>query len=445
MRTVAAPASMLTTGYSGGVSERIPGHWGVLLVLITLALRWVSEVSAHPPDSVWHTDGPADETVYAIAVEPSSTTNSYVYAGTTNGVYKADSATLSWSSASNGLPTNTADGTPVTVLSLAIDPQLPRRGLPIVYAGTNQLGTATTLLFRSTDGGATWAPTSMPVPSDVGGIFGLALDPTPVADPQTQRTLYVATFGGAGIYKSTDSGTTFHAASSGLGSAFVTALALHVTPPNVHSLYAGTSFAGVYKSTNGGASWTAVNTGLPSTPGGIAAIESLAVDPTTPHIVYVGTGVGVYRTSDGGATWSAANTGLTSRQVTALVIDLTTSAIYVGTTAQGHASGIFKSTNGGSTWSPLTDGLTDSNIQCLAADFTNPGRLYAGTSGDGVLAIQQAAAIVGVTVPSIPPTDFPLMVGTSKTIRTPLVQDRNALDLQVDGVGADGPMAMDRH
>src|SRR5215470_4666534 len=193
MRTVAAPASMLTTGYSGGVSERTPGHWGVLLVLMTLALRWVSEVSAHPPDSGWHTDGPADETVYAIAVAPSSTTGSDVYAGTTNGVYKADSATLRWSSASKGLPTNTADGTLVPVLSLAVDPQLPRRGLPIVYAGTNQLGTATTLLFRSTDGGATWAPTSMPVPSDVGGIFGLALDSTPVADPQTQRTLYVAT------------------------------------------------------------------------------------------------------------------------------------------------------------------------------------------------------------------------------------------------------------
>src|SRR5262249_61889909 len=96
---------------------------------------------------------------------------------------------------------------------------------------------------------------------------------------------------GAALDHGTAGARTFHAASSGLGSMFVTAVALHVTPPNVHSLYAGTSFAGVYKSTDGGASWTAVNTGLPSTPGGIAAIESLAVDPTIPHIVYAGTGV----------------------------------------------------------------------------------------------------------------------------------------------------------
>src|SRR5262249_16904894 len=177
----------------------------------------------------------------------------------------------------------------------------------------------------------------------------------------------------------------------------------------------------------------------------IAAIESLAVDPTTPHIVYAGTGVGVYRTNDGGATWSAANTGLTSRQVTAMVIDLATSAIYVGTAAQGHPCGMFKSTNGGRPWNPRNDGLTDSNVQWLAADFANPGRLYAGTSGDGVLAIQQAAAIVGASGPSIPPADSPLRVGTNETIRTPLGQSRNALDLQGDGVGADGPVAMDRN
>ena len=444
MRTVATPAFTLITARTWVVRRRMPRRWGILLVPIALALVWVSDAPAHAPNGMWHTDGPVDETVYSIAVAPSSTASNHVYAGTTSGVYRADNATLSWSAASNGLPTNTADGTLITVLSLAVDPQLSLLGSPIVYAGTNQLGTAATLLFRSTDGGAHWAPTSMPVPSDIGGIFGLVIDPTPVADPQTQRTLYVATFGGAGIYKSPDSGTTFHAANSGLGSTSVTALALHVTPPNTHILYAGTSFAGVYKSTNGGASWTAVNTGLPRTPGGVSTIESLAVDPTTPNIVYAGTGVGVYRTSDGGATWSAANTGLTDLQVTSMVIDLAMSAIYVGTTTQGHADGIFKSTNGGNTWSPLNDGLTDRNVQCLAADLANPGRLYAGTSGDGVLAIQQAAATFGAAVNGASFTDFTLRVGTSETVRAPLVQGRNVPELQRNRVRADGQMAMDQ-
>lgn len=443
MRAVATPAFTLLTARTWGMRRGRPRRWGILLVPIALALVWVSAAPAHAPNGLWHTDGPADETVYSLAVAPSATASHYVYVATTNGVYRADSATLHWSSTSNGLPTNTADGTLVTVLSLAVDPQLARLELPIIYAGASQLGSSTTLLFRSTDGGAHWTPTGMPVPSDIGGIFGLAIDPTPVADPQTQRTLYVAAFG-AGIYKSTDSGTTFHATNSGLGSMFVTALALHVTPLHAHILYAGTSFAGVYKSTNGGASWTAVNTGLPPTPGGFSAIESLAVDPTTPDIVYAGTGGGVYRTSDGGATWSAANTGLPDLQVTSVVIDLAMSAMYAGTTAQGQPGGVFKSTNGGTTWSPLTDGLTARNVQCLAADPTNPGRLYAGTSGDGVHAIQQAAATFGALVHGMSFTDFTFRAGTRETVRVPQVQGRTTLERQMDRMRSDGQMAMDQ-
>lgn len=410
MRTVATPACTLITGRT-------------LLVLIAIVWVWVTDVPAHPPNHpihTWHTDGPAGEIVYSIAAEPSSTASNHVYAGTTNGVYKADTATLNWVAASNGLPTNAADGTLLTVLSLAVDPQLPLLGSPIIYAGTNQLGTATTLLFRSTDGGATWAPTGLPAPSGIGGVFGLVIDPTPVADPQTQRTLYVATFGGAGIYKSTDSGSTFSAntANNGLGNEFVIALGLHVTPPNVHVLYASTSFAGVYKSTDGGASWTAVNTGLPTTPGGFSIIESLAIEPTNPNIVYAGTGGGVYRTSDGGVTWNAANTGLTDLQVISVVIDPATfSTIYAGTIAQDQSGGVFKSTNGGNTWSPLNDGLTNKHVHSLAADPANPGRLYVGTSDDGVFAIQQSSAPAWTTLPAISTTGKPVRSAVSGRTR----------------------------
>src|SRR5574341_1239032 len=122
MRTVATLAFTLITARTWGIRGGIPRRWGILRVPIVLALVWVSAALAHAPNGMWHTDGPADETVYSLAVAPSATASHYVYAGTTNAVSRADSATLNWSSTSNGLPTNTADGALVTVLSLAVDP-----------------------------------------------------------------------------------------------------------------------------------------------------------------------------------------------------------------------------------------------------------------------------------------------------------------------------------
>jgi len=50
-----------------------------------------------------------------------------------------------------------------------------------------------------------------------------------------------------------------------------------------------------------------MSTGIPSD----NFIRSLAIDPTTPMTVYVGTSSsGVFKTEDGGATWSPVNNGL---------------------------------------------------------------------------------------------------------------------------------------
>jgi photosystem II stability/assembly factor-like uncharacterized protein len=65
---------------------------------------------------------------------------------------------------------------------------------------------------------------------------------------------------------------------------------------------------GVFKSTDGGTNWSAANTGLTN-----KRVRALAIDPTAPNTLYAGTyGGGVFKSTDGGTSWSSANSGLTN-------------------------------------------------------------------------------------------------------------------------------------
>lgn len=92
-------------------------------------------------------------------------------------------------------------------------------------------------------------------------------------------------------------------------------------------------------------------------------IRSLAIDPSTPQMIYAGTdGGGIFKTTNGGTHWSVISaSGLTGTfiQVLSLAIDpATTQTVYAGTWNKTSASGsVFKSTNGGSSWSAVKTGL----------------------------------------------------------------------------------------
>ena len=74
--------------------------------------------------------------------------------------------------------------------------------------------------------------------------------------------------------------------------------------------YFGTAGGGVWKTTNGGQTWTPIFDGQP-----VGAIGDLAVAPSNPNVLYVGTGDadlrnnvshgnGVYKSVDAGRTWN---------------------------------------------------------------------------------------------------------------------------------------------
>jgi photosystem II stability/assembly factor-like uncharacterized protein len=131
-------------------------------------------------------------------------------------------------------------------------------------------------------------------------------------------------------------------------------------PGDPTTYYFGATGGGVWKSTDGAITWTSVFDKQ-----AVSAIGSLAVAPSDPNIVYVGTGEacirgnishgdGVYKTLDGGKTWK--NVGLhDSRAIGKLIIDPNNAdTVYVA--ALGHPfgpnseRGIFRTLDGGKTW-----------------------------------------------------------------------------------------------
>lgn len=128
--------------------------------------------------------------------------------------------------------------------------------------------------------------------------------------------------------------------------------------PNVY--YFGATGGGVWKSTDGALSWTPVFDKQ-----GTSSVGSLAVAPSDPNTIYVGTGEacirsnishgdGIYKSVDGGKTWK--NTGLRdSRSIGKVIID-PENADRVFVAALGHPfgpnteRGIFRTTDGGKTW-----------------------------------------------------------------------------------------------
>lgn len=238
------------------------------------------------------------------------------------------------------------------VTGIVVDAAAPLK----LYAGIDGEG-----VHRSTDGGATWLPATVPADMRI-----MAL----VINPLNHATLFAASYG-AGVYTSSDSGDNWApCANTGLSGGALNAVSLAID--SSAKLYIGTE-AGIFTSTDC-SSWSAVNSGL--TVDAAKPTVAIVIDPTNPANLFAGLdGVGVFRSTTGGASWSQATTQPTSNRVKALVLkpgDAT--KLYTAT----YGGGVFKSTDSGATWSVCANtNLTNLNLVSLTVDAS--GRLFAGT------------------------------------------------------------------
>lgn len=123
-----------------------------------------------------------------------------------------------------------------------------------------------------------------------------------------------------------------------------------VNPLDSANIFAGLSGAGIFRSTDSGSTWNTAQV-LPAN----TQITALAKQPGTGSpALYAGTiGGGVYASTDNGQTWNAcSNTGLANRNVLTLVSD-SAGKLYAGTEA-----GVFASSDNCASWTAVNSGLT---------------------------------------------------------------------------------------
>ena len=272
----------------------------------------------------------------ALAVAPSAPDVIYVGTGEStlrdsvgfgNGVYKSTDAGRTWRHA--GLTGTQHIG------KIAVDPKNPDvvfvAAIGHLYAANEARG-----VYRSRDGGRTWQ--KVLYKDDNIGAVEVVIDPTNSRVVyaglwNTRRPpwfTYAPTNGpGGGIYKSTDSGTTWHQLTAGLPPAGIGRTGIAVAPSNPQRVYAVVDClvpdptapappppaspapgrpaqpppgqGGVFRSDDAGATWRRLS-GDQALWGRGWYFEKITVDPKNADIVYV-PNVAVNRSRDGGATW----------------------------------------------------------------------------------------------------------------------------------------------
>jgi len=164
---------------------------------------------------------------------------------------------------------------------------------------------------------------------------------------------------------------------------FYAPFALDPSTPGV--LYYGTFR--LYRTTNRGDSWTPISpdlTGGEKTRGRISAI---AVAPSDPKTIYVGTSDGyVQVTTNTGATWQNVTSSiLPKRWVSRIAVDPRDSRVaYVvfngfDTHTPDTPGHVFKTTNGGQSWQDISGDLPDIPALSLVLDPDHAGVIYIGT------------------------------------------------------------------
>jgi photosystem II stability/assembly factor-like uncharacterized protein len=231
------------------------------------------------------------------------------------------------------------EGGPVSTLAFGVDGWL--------FAGTTGGG-----VFRSPDGGSTWAQASR----------GLAMRDVECLAVDSGPGLLLAGTTGGGVFRSKDDAATWDARVLGL-------------PPIVHCLgfdahgaaYAGTE-DGLFKTTDGGARWDELG---------------LAGECVAACVALAGGGLlagthdsGVYRSTDGGTLWAPVTLRV-GRVITSLAVN-PGGEIFAAT----DEAGVLRSSDGGLTWSRFVVGLDQAHLASLA--ISPNGHLFVGAAGGGV-------------------------------------------------------------
>jgi photosystem II stability/assembly factor-like uncharacterized protein len=237
----------------------------------------------------------------------------------------------------------------------------------VVYAGSDVGG-----IFKTTDGGKSWQPSSKGLKNDFVRDV--------IIDPNNADIIYAATLGG--VHKSIDGGNTWAVMRNGFPqvsdydfSAPINTLAFD--PKNTEIIYAGIGNRNtlgkgqIYKSSDSGKYWSLLN--KKNEISADAVIHSICIDGAKSEIIYLGTNRGVYKSVDGGLHWQPKNNGFPHYDVRKIAIsNAKPNTLYVtlwsSPATPQWQGGVYISEDGGDSWRPINTGLSNFSAGALDTD-----------------------------------------------------------------------------
>jgi photosystem II stability/assembly factor-like uncharacterized protein len=328
-----------------------------------------------PPQPVWKkTGGPLGGVGYDVRMRPDDPDRLFA-TDTFSGVNMSADGGQTWSASNKGITARMGvsnDPDAIPIFCLTIDPHNP----DIVWVGTQ--GTRT--VFKSVDGGQTWAEKANGIAEPAQSTFrGFTVDP---------RSSDIVYAGGEGpplgvgksttiaagmLYRTTDGGESWQVIWRG----DAVARYIMINPQNPDVIYVSTgimdreavnsnaaqNFAGgvgILKSVDGGSTWRALNqsNGLQN-----LYISSLHMNPQNPNILLAGAGhyaysdgSGVYLSTDGGEHWQLAQLATQLGQSADPVAAVKFSTADPSVAYAGSETTFWRSADGGQTWKVMSGG-----------------------------------------------------------------------------------------
>jgi photosystem II stability/assembly factor-like uncharacterized protein len=297
------------------------------------------------------------------------------------GVYRSTDDGTTWTPADSGLPRDSWGRVQAQVLAVVDgSPAVAYAGLGPVQRQEAALGTG---LYFTDDAGTTWLAVGKDMAgSEVQAIAGrltaVPLEPTgePQVDdlessPGAASVVYVAT--SRGIMRSIDLGRSWSRLDWRGVEVQISVLAIDPSDPAV--VYVGTQGGGLYSTRDAGATWSEMNEGL-----GDLDINDIKIAESDARLMYVATNGGVYRSANAGSTWVRLEGTARNQSATELTLDPHDANVVCVGLEHGAVS---CSLDGGTHWTSLRRGLGEVTVFSLALDARRSGVVWAGTA-DGV-------------------------------------------------------------
>jgi photosystem II stability/assembly factor-like uncharacterized protein len=212
-------------------------------------------------------------------------------------------------------------------------------------------------------------------PNNVPGrTRGLIVDP----DDPAKNTWYAGSVGG-GVWKTTDGGQNWTIITPDLPNLATTVLAMAPSNPNTIYLGTGEGFGnvdrirgmGMFKSTDRGQTWNYL-----SSTNIFSDVNRAIVDPNNENIVVVATNNGIYRTTNGGTNWTKVSDRFPIQDLKA------TPGNFAVQYASQRFLGVIKSIDGGQTWFQSNAGMDVSSRVEIAVSPVKTDRIFASAEGE---------------------------------------------------------------